>query len=283
MSMPIRSHIGRPFDITFASNAAMLALALMAGVVSLILWLNGSPLEVFLAPAHVFLIWALLREIDPDHNWTALVGGAIAGAWVLVAVSGSSDVVVSTMPALAIAGLMLAGRLVTETTGRRPLPVDLAVATAAGIAISFTIEGWISGFGLAIALYLDDRLSGKSRGMEIAAAATTAIGATVVATAARAFPPALPSIEPSIAIAAGLIAVGLVLRDPAEPTCRVDARHAAFIRVDRLHASRSLIGVLVFAMVLLTGSEANGLIPLISVLFLALVSNEAALVRRRAG
>ncbi|MFZ0015012.1 MAG: hypothetical protein WAL25_12955 [Acidimicrobiia bacterium] len=271
--MPIRSHLGRSLDVRHPFNVAVLGLMAAAAIAALVLWLNGSDWSLFLAPVHLFVVWALLREIDPEHNWSAIVGGVVAGSWVLVGLPMAS--------ALAIGGLILAGRLVTETTGRRPLPIDLAGTTSYGIAIGFTIEGWIAGFGLALALYLDDRLSGESRGMQVAAAAVTALGATVVATASRAFPLALPGILPQMAIPAGLIALLLVVRDPAEPMCRVDARHAALVRADRLHASRSLIGVLVFAMVLLVGSEADALVPLLFALLLAVVSNELERLRRR--
>jgi len=273
MSMPIRSHLGRPLDIRAPFNVAVLGLMAAAGITALVLWLNGSDWSLFFAPVHLFVVWALLREIDPEHNWSAIVGGVVAGSWVLVGLPMAS--------ALAIGGLIVGGRLVTGTTGRRPLAIDLAGATVFGIAISFTIEGWIAGFGLALALYLDDRLSGESRGMQVAAAAVTALGATVVATAARAFPLALPDVLPQVAIPAGLLSLLLVIRDPADPTCQVDARHAAFVRADRLHASRALIGGLVFAMVLLVGADANALVPLLFALLLAVVSNELELLRRR--
>lgn len=270
--MPIRSHLGRPFDIRHRSNLAVVAIVAIAGGVALVLWLNGSPLEIFLAPAYVFLIWALLREVDPDHNWTALVGAVGAGAWVLLEYP--------LVSAFSVVGLMLAARLVTETTGLRPLPGDLAVATGAGIAIGFTIEGWVAGFGIAIALYMDNRMSDHVRGMQIAAAAITAVGTTIVATAARVFPEALPDLLPYVAVPAGLIALVLVGREPAHPVSEVDARHRSFMRGDRLYASRSLIGVLAFGMVLLVGQSAEGMVPILGALLLAIVSNEVERIRR---
>lgn len=272
MSMPIRSHFGRPFDIRLPSNLAMVAVVLISGGVALVRWLNGSPLEIFLAPVYAFLIWALLREVDPDHNWTALAGGVGAGAWVLLEFP-----VVSVF---AVAGLMLAARLVTETTGRRPLPIDLAVAAGTGVAIGFTIEGWVAGFGLAIALYMDNRMSDRVRGMQIAAAAITAIGTTVVATAARVFPETIPDVLPQVAVPAGLIALALVGREAAHPITEVDARHKSFMRGDRLDASRSLIGVLAFGTVLLLGDGAEGMVPVLGALLLAILSNEVERIRR---
>ncbi len=271
--MPIRTHIGRHFDLRLPSNLALAGLVALSAGTALVLWLNGSPPSIFLAPVFVFLIWALLREVDPDNWWTAVLGGVFGGAWVLAGRSVTS--------ALAYAGLMLAARLVTETTGRRPLPVDLGVVAMGGIAVGFTIEGWVAGFGLALAIYLDDRLDpGPMRGMQVAAAAATAVGTTVVGAAAGAFPERMPDIVPYLVISAGVIALLLVIREPVAPTSQVDARHRAFMRQDRLHASRALVGILMFAMTLLLGGDADGVVPLGVALLLALVSNEVERLRR---
>ncbi len=251
----------------------MVATVIVAGVAALVLWLGGEPGAIFLAPVFVFATWALLREIDPDHPHIALVAGAAAGAWVF-----RDGPLIS---ALAVGGLVVAARIVTASTGRRPLPTDLAVVAAGGIAIGFTPEGWIAGFGIAIALYLDDRLSGSPRGMQVGASAVTAIGTTVVATAAGAFPEAIRRVIPVLAVAAGVIALLFVAREPARPTSVVDARHGALIETGRLHASRTLIGILVFAMTLLMGADAEGVVGILFGLTLAVVSNEVALVRRR--
>jgi hypothetical protein len=75
--------------------------------------------------------------------------------------------------------------------------------------------------------------------------------------------------------------LALVVREPAEPISQVDARHKSFMSQDRLHASRSLLGVLVFAISLLTGDNAEGLVPTLAALLLVVISNEVELVRRR--
>lgn len=271
--MPIRSHLGRPIEPRRGSNLLMIVIVLLTGAVAVALWLAGNPAElVFFGPAQAFVIWALMREIDPDHEWTALVAAVAGGAWVL---AGGEYVSV-----LAIAVLMLAARLVTESTGRRPLVIDL-VAMALGALVGFTVEGWVAAFGLAIALYLDDRFAAESRRLQIGVSALTAAGATIVATLAGAFPETIPNIVPWAAVASGLVALLLVARDPTEPISQVDARHKAFISKERLHSSRTLIGVLIFGMSLLTGDEVVGLIPVLAALFLAIVSNEMERARRR--
>lgn len=260
-------------DVRNRSNLIVMAAVLVTAGIAVVLWLNGEPGRVVLAPVYVFIVWALFREIDPDHEWSALVAAAFTAVWALVGWPLSSG--------FAMAGLLLAGRILTSTTGRRPLPVDLSVAAAFGIVIGYTVEGWAAGFGIALAIYLDDRFSKERRLMAVGFAVATAIGTTVVASLAGAFPETAPDINRLMAIVAGVVGLALIARDPAAPISQVDARHAAFIDGVRLHASRSMIGVLVFLMTVLTGGDAEGMVVVIVALGIAVVSNEIELIRRR--
>lgn len=271
--MAFKSHLFRSLDLRRPSNVSMVAIVVTSGVVALVLWLGDGSGQVFLAPVFAFLVWALTREVDPDHDWTALVGALLASVWVL---SGGSVV-----SGLAVAGLLTAARIMTSTTGRRPLRTDLAWVTVFGVAIGFTVEGWAAGFGIAVALYLDERFRDEHRLEATVAAAVTALGTTIVATAAGAFPDRLPHVIQYLAIAAGVISLVLLVRDPATPISVVDARYAAFLDKARLHVSRSVVGVLVFLITILIGSEARGTVVLIAALALAVVSNEIELLRRR--
>jgi zinc transporter ZupT len=150
----------------------------------------------------------------------------------------------------------------------------MAAVSVIGVAIGFTVAGWVAGFGVALALYLDDRFAPASRGIQLGAAAVTAIGATVVAAAAGAFPETMPAIVPYVTVAAGLLALGLVVREPSPPTSRVDARYAAPLDQTRLHVSRTTIGVLVFLMTTFLGAETEQLLPILGALLLVVISNE---------
>lgn len=254
-------------------NLAIAGTCLVSGAIAGFLWLGGEPGSIALSPVYAFLVWALVREIDPDHNWTALAAAAFTAAWALL-----GQPVVS---GFAIGGLMVAARIATSTTGRRPLLVDLVGATVFGIVIGYGVAGWVAGFGIAIAIYLDDRLSGDNHLAAVAAAAITAIGTTVVATASDSFPDRLPDIVEWVTIAAGVAVLLLIAREPAPPISQVDARHAAFIEQTRLHTSRSLVGCLVFLMSILTGQESVGLIVIIVAMGLVVISNEVELLARR--
>ena len=272
LPMDFRSHLSRPIDLRHRSNVVMLAVVVAIGVAAPVLWISGRPGSVVLAPVNAFLIWALLREIDPDHQWSAIAGAVIAGVWVLGVPTPSS--------AWATTGLVLAARTTTSTTGRRLLPVDLGVLTVFGIAIGFTVEGWAAGFGIALAIYLDDRFRGENRLPAIGASVITAIGTTVVATLSGAFPETVPEVIQYVAVLAGIAALALLAREPALPQSRVDARHGAFIDRARLHVSRSIVGVLVFLMTILTGPDATGLLVVVAALWLAVLSREADSLRR---
>lgn len=254
-------------------NLLIGAIVIIIGGIAVVLWLNGAPGSIVLSPVVAFLIWGVLREIDPDHEWSALLGAVLAGTWGLTGRPLAS--------VLALAGLMLTARLITHTTGRRPLPIDLGFVTVLGIAMGFSVEGWAAGFGIALAIYLDERFRGTVRLMAVGASAVTAVGTTVVATVAGAFPDRAPDVVEYMAVVAGLAALLLLAREPATPLSQVDARHAAFIDRARLHVSRSMIGVLVFLMTILTGADAVGLITVIGALVIAVISNEVELIRRR--
>ena len=130
----MRTHIGRDIDLRHRPNLVIALLTVAAAVAGLVVGLDSGTVSLtWQTPAHVFLIWALLREIDPDHEWLAIVGGLGAGLWILT----GGDVTT----ALATAGFMVAARLVVFSTGRRPLPTDLAVISLAAL-LGYTTEGW---------------------------------------------------------------------------------------------------------------------------------------------
>lgn len=271
--MHFGSHLGRSIDIRIRSNLLMVLLVALAAAIAVVLWANGDPAEIiWFAPVYVLVTWALAREVDPDHNWTALTAAAGAGAWILF---GGEHLSV-----LALGALVVVGRLVTESTGRRPLITDLLGLVLVAL-IAFTVEGWVAAFGVAIALYLDDRFAKASHWAQIWISAAIALAATLVATLTDAFAESVSGLRPMMVAVGGLVALVLVLREPADPISEVDAGHKAFLDGDRLRASRSLVGVLVFAMTLLTGLSSVGLIPTLFGLTLIIVSNEVELRRRR--
>lgn len=271
--MELRSHLARPLDFSHMSNRAIVVLAGLAGVAAGVLWLTGADIELLWAPVHVFLVWALVRELDPDRQATALLAGAVAGVWILLGVD--------TIGALAVAGFLMAARLVLNPVGLRPLATDLVGMAVLATVISFTAAGWVAGFGIAVAIYIDARLAAETRRGPLVAAVAAAIGSSAVATAADALPDRLPDVEPLVAVAVGLMVLLIVVRDPLLLISPVDSSQSQPMETGRLHAARVLSGVLVFAASLLLGQDVVGMGPLIIALALTLASDEIERIRTR--
>jgi hypothetical protein len=271
--MTFRSHVVRGFDVSSLSNRLMFGLIAVSSVAGVIVWANGGESTVLWAPVHTFLIWTLVRELDPDHDSTALVAGFVAGLWILVGFDVAG--------ALAAIGLLLAARVVVNTTGRRPLVWDLAALGVFAAAISFTAGGWVAGFGLALAIYIDDRMAEKHTTAGALTAALAALGASALASLSQVFPQQMPAIRPLLVLIVGGLALMAVVREPEPPTSLVDSRLKTPISQDRLHAGRGLIGVLVFGAAFLAGPEAAALGPTVMALTLVLISNEIERIRRR--
>jgi hypothetical protein len=271
--MAFRSHVGRGFDLSSLPNRLLLGLVGITGVASVTLWLSQGESAVLWAPVHAFLIWALTRELDPDHDSTALVAGLTAGLWVLVGFD-----VDGALPAI---GLVLAARIVVNTTGRRPLVSDLAALGVLAAAISFTATGWVAGFGLALAIYVDDRMAEEHTTAAALTALLAALGSSAVATLSQVFPQQMPDINQLLVVIIGSLALMAVVREPEPPTSLVDSRRKTPISQGRLHAGRGLIGVLVFVAAFLAGPDAAAMGPAVMALMLVLISNEIERIRRR--
>jgi hypothetical protein len=272
--MNLRSHLGRDFGLRLRTHRLILALAGVAAVFAVIQRLNESKTSsVLLAPVFVGAIWALVREIDPDHNWTAIVGGAFAGYWALVHDSAVS--------ALAVVALMVSARMMSETTGRRPLLSDLVVVGVLGIGVAYTVEGWVVGLGVAGAMFLDDRRAERRLPAQPWIALATAVGATVMAWATGvALSPG--TVSTRVAVIAAVMAIGLILRRPAVPVSLIDALRKTPLEQNRLHMSRAVTGIVVYGMAVVVDSlDAESLVPLLAAMALVFVSNEAERVRRK--
>ncbi len=232
---------------------------------------DREPLLAIEAGGYAFLGWALARELDPDRQVPALVLAVLSAAWALL---GYGTVM------LPFAGVLVAARLVVETTGRRPLPTDLAVLALFATVISFTPLGWVAGFGLAVAIYVDDRLSDEPTRAALYAAIGAAVGSTIVASLSGAFPRSAPIVRPLLIAALGLMALIATVREPLDPVSFVDSRSKRFLRKDRLHAGRAICAIVLFLGALISGESALDVLPMALVVAFALASSEVERTRR---
>lgn len=267
----IRSHIGRPVDLSLNSNRLIAALTLLMAVAGTALWATGEVADAWLAPIHTFIIWALVRELDPDRHWTALIAAALTGSWILLGYDVSS--------AFALGGLLLAGRLVLNPVGLRPLNTDLAAMAVAATVVAFTPTGWVVGSGIAIALYIDARFAAENARAPYFAAIAAALGASVMATVTDALPQNIPVVNPLIVSVLGLMALIIATRDPLPVLSTVDSSDEKLMDAGRLHATRVLVAVLVFIAAALAGQNATDLTPIVITIALVLVSEEVKRIR----
>ncbi len=271
--MRFRSHVLRPLDPNSRWNVAIVAITLLSGGVGALLTLTqdrGPWLAVEVGGA-AFLSWAVARELDPDHQLGAMAASLFGAVWALV--GGPTSL-------LPFIGLLMASRLLVGTTGRRPLVGDLAGMAVLATLISYTPLGWVMGSGLALAIYVDDRMSDEHGRQGLLAALGAAIGATAVVTLTDSLPDSLPPVDPLLTLGLGLLAIVTVVRMPAEPVSFVDSRSKAFLRADRLQAGRAVAGLLIFAGSLVQPIGARSVIPMAFPLVIALVSDQVERLRR---
>ena len=268
-----RSHIVRPLDAGNPWNRVILVLTAVAGAVGALLTLTLDR-NLFLAVdagGQTFISWAVVRELDPDRQVSAIFAAVVGGALALVGVPTAI---------LAFVGLLMTARILVETTGRRPLVTDLAAMSVLASGISFTSLGWVMGFGLAISLYVDDRLAEDHNRRALLAAIAGALGSSAVVTLSRALPESVPSVRPLLAALVGLLALVAVAREPAHPISFVDSRSKRFLRRDRLHTGRAVCGLLIFAGTFVSGESVGAVVPMAVALAIALVSSEVERVKR---
>ncbi len=264
----------RPIDLTSGWNRAILALTFVAGAIGLALtiWLDRDLFLAVAAGGSTFLSWALARELDPDRQLSAIVA-AVAGG--VLALAGMPTAL------LPYAALLMSARLIAETTGRRPLPTDIGAMVILATVISFTPLGWVMGFGLAIAIYVDDRMADVHSRRALLGAIAGAVGASAVITLTDALPESLPVIRPLLAAIIGILTLTAWVREPVEPVSFVDSRNKRFLRKDRLHAARATAGLLIFVGGLVSGEAAGAVVAMAVVLGIALVSSEIERFGRR--
>ena len=272
--MAFRSHLGRGLDMGLPSNRAIVALTLLAGAGSAIVVWSGGDRSVLLAPLHTFALWALVREIDPDHNAAALVAAGVGGVWVIAGL-GAFGLAVT-------AGLAVAARVALNSTGQRPLPTDLFGLVVITAAVSLFDPGWVAGFAIAVAIYFDNRRAESWRQTNVLVAVIAGVTATLIGSLMSDLETQALTLRPEIVIPTGILVLIAIVRDPESPLSAVDSRRGGTLDVHRLHAARGITAVAIFLSTVLAGGEAAGMAPAAVAMAVALASNEVERLRRPA-
>ena len=156
------SYIGRPVDPRYRTNLIVSILAPLSAVIAFVLavflWDRGigdSLLAAFFTLMTTFITWAIARELDPDHDWSAFVGVAIA----LVAMFVYRAPAVALI-ALGVMNLLL--RVVNRTVGP-PIKMGDSVVVLLGIIVVAFTPNWVVAFIGVAAFLLDALMSNPNR------------------------------------------------------------------------------------------------------------------------
>ena len=199
------SSIGRPIDVNYPTNRAILIWTLVVAVAGATVqvlagegWVSGGLWGVNAGLA-VFLAWAMCRELDPDHPLSAFVAASLATAGLLPAVGR-----VSYPPPqlLVILWLLVAVRVVNRTTGLPATVLDSLGLLGLGTWLSYQ-GNWGYGALTVIALLLDGQLPDSQRRQRVFA------GIEAVVVAVIALLGDTPWGNGGTAVWPGLLAVGI--------------------------------------------------------------------------
>ncbi|AKB85334.1 hypothetical protein [Methanococcoides methylutens] len=151
--------INRPLDPDYPTNRLILLICLIVLIISS-LFHFASNKDVIAAAIYglkagisVFLVWAISREIDPDHE---------IAAFAPVLLSLIPAMIYGMQPLLALYWLLLILRIVNRSTGSKAGILDIMAALLIGAYLSHEIF-WIFGIITAAALFIDSRLSAPEK------------------------------------------------------------------------------------------------------------------------
>ena len=204
----------------------------------------------FRAGAATVGVWAMTRELDPDHPSSAALAASLSiPAWVLFGVP----------ELMSIFAVVLTARVLLRPAGHAPHFIDYLVVFGVGVAAGRTSAGWLLGLVLAFAVARDRGLEGEpAHGARLTALAIAA-GTTGMAVQSSdtssglgslipIMDPALPSIALILVFVLGLLAA--ITTPPYAPVSRADLSKAP-LNPRRMQSARriTLVGAILVVLV----------------------------------
>ena len=247
--------VGRPVDPRYPTNLGIAVLAVLVTVgAAAWQWLAGAALldgalwgiGVGLA---IFLVWALARELDPDHDLSAFVAVALA---------------IVALPTLGLPQLLplfwtlLAMRIVDRTVGLPARPLDSLAVLGLGLWLTWQ-TGWIYGLVTAAALFLDGWLAPRLR-RHLALAAIALVATVLLALLGGTAPHGdwdSTLLQWLFALTATLFSIAVVTLEPAKVLCDATGEP---VRPARVRVAQGLALVTALLVAGLAGQE--GLVAL---------------------
>lgn len=146
--------INRPLDPNYPTNRLILITGIVVIAIAS-LFHFGINNTVFASMIYglkssiaIFLVWAISREVDPDHE---------IAAFVPVVLSFVPVIIYGMQPLIALYWLLLISRIVNRSTGLKSGIFDTITAILITFYLSYEIT-WIFGILTASALFIDSRI-----------------------------------------------------------------------------------------------------------------------------
>jgi hypothetical protein len=209
--------VGRPVDPRYPTNLAIAILTVLVSVgAAACQWVDGATLlDGALwgigAGLAIFLAWALARELDPDHEFSAFVAAALA--IVALAALGPPQL-------LPLFWMLLTVRILDRTVGLPARPLDSLAMLGLGLWLTWQ-GGWIYGLVTAAALFLDGWLAPRLR-RHVALAAVVLVATVVLALVGGTSPRGdwdSTLLMWLFALTATLFSIAMVTLEPAKALC----------------------------------------------------------------
>lgn len=143
--------LGRKIDIIYQTNKIILIFSALVAIIAYFITRDFS--SALYLGAGTFLTWALAREIDPKHDYVAILCAALS----LVNLFYFDGVQL-----LILFWLILLLRLVTETSGEDASLLDMTLVFAMGVYLSVVNKSSIYLVPLIFAIAYRIKIKGKS-------------------------------------------------------------------------------------------------------------------------
>lgn len=222
------THLGRILSPALPAHRLILGLSAVAGVVALFYPQGRSPVRaLFESAVTVFLVWAVVRELDPDHQPSALIAATGAGAVSIL--TGETSLA-------ALAGLLFAARITARSVGLRPLLTDIVVVGVFAGIFARTPLTWATGLAVATAVALDTNLPEPAPQRQIWLAAAIGVAVTLSAVLSSALAVAWQLPGPASLVIGGVGLVAAATAPVKELRSVTDARKTP-MQPERIHVA----------------------------------------------
>ncbi|MCM1986131.1 hypothetical protein [Methanococcoides seepicolus] len=152
--------LGRKLDLKNPNNRLIIQLATLVTISALVFYLiitkeiSSSFVYGIKAGITIFLLWAIAREMDPDHE---------SAAFIPVILTLPHVIIFGLHPIFPLIWFLLLLRLVNRSTGAKAGIIDSLAILSIGAFLTYQLS-WVFGTISALGFFLDGRLSSPYRG-----------------------------------------------------------------------------------------------------------------------